>query len=346
MLRHVMFLFALLAVQLAASDTGEEEKIMIKIGHFPTLTHAQGLIGHALTQQEKGWFEQRLGPNVEVQWFVYNAGPSAMEAIFAESVDMTYVGPNPAVNAYLRSKGEDIRIVCGACSGGAALVIQGDSPIRKNSDFKGKKVGTPAIGNTQDVAARSWLKSKGFSVRLSGGDVLVIPTPSAEQLSLFKHKELDAVWAIEPVVSQLVLLAEGKVYLEESQLWPETKGKYVTTQLVSSRKFLDEHPDLVKKWIEAHIDLTEWMKQNPAEAKALANEGIKAIMTRSLNEEILDRAWRHLEFTYDPIKQSLIVSAERAYKIGFLRVKPILTNLYALDLLNQVLRERNLPQVD
>src|SRR5579871_6564189 len=110
------------------------EKVVIRVGHFPNITHAQAMIAHGLSRAGKGWFEERLGPDVEVQWFVYNAGPSAMEAVFARSIDMTYVGPNPAVNAYLKSQGEEIRIVAGACSGGAALVVKADGPIKSDSD--------------------------------------------------------------------------------------------------------------------------------------------------------------------------------------------------------------------
>ena len=145
------------------------EKIVLRVGHFPNITHPQGVIGHGLTRQGKGWFEERLGPDVEVRWFVYNAGPSAMEAIFAKSIDITYAGPNPAVNAHLRSRGDEIRIVAGACSGGAALVVQPDGRIKTDADFKGKKIASPQLGNTQDVAARAWLQSKGLKITMTGG---------------------------------------------------------------------------------------------------------------------------------------------------------------------------------
>ena len=146
--------------------------------------------------QGKGWFEARLGPDVDVQWFVYNAGPTAMEAIFTKAVDMTYVGPNPAVNAHLRSRGEEIRIVAGACSGGSALVVQPDGRIKADTDFKGKKIATPQLGNTQDVAARAWLRSKGLRITITGGDAQVIPTANPDQLTLFQQKAIDGVWKI------------------------------------------------------------------------------------------------------------------------------------------------------
>ena len=249
---------------------------VIRIGHFPNVTHAQGVIAHALSRQGRGWFESRLGSNVAIQWFVYNAGPSAMEGIFARSLDLSYVGPNPAVNAHLKSGGEEIRIIAGACSGGAALVIQPDNRIRNDADFKGRRIGTPQFGNTQDVAARAWLQSKGLRIRMTGGDALVVPTANPDQLGLFQKGDLDAVWTIEPWVSRLVIEARGKVYLEESTLWPATGGRYVTTHLVSSVRFLNERPALAKLWIAAQIELTEWILQHPAEAKQLLNEELKA----------------------------------------------------------------------
>src|SRR5687767_9282100 len=187
-----IILFSWVGLALLASGTRAQQKTVIRVGHFPNITHAQGVIGHLLTSQKKGWFEQRLGPNVEVQWFVYNAGPTAMEALLAKSIDITYVGPNPAVNAHLKTRGQDIRIVAGACSGGAALVVQ-PGVIQKDADFKGKKVGTPQLGNTQDVAARAWLQSKKFRVTMTGGDVQVVPTSNPDQLLLFQKKDLAGV---------------------------------------------------------------------------------------------------------------------------------------------------------
>src|SRR5437868_581474 len=129
-----------------------EDKTVIRFGHFPNITHAQGVIAHALTRQGKGWFEQRLGPNIEIQWFTYNAGPSAMEAVFAGSLDVTYVGPSPALNAYFKSNGQEIRLISGAANAGAALVVKPDSPIKTPADFRGKKIATPQLGNTQDIS--------------------------------------------------------------------------------------------------------------------------------------------------------------------------------------------------
>lgn len=318
-------------------------KIVLRVGHFPNITHAQAVIAHGLTRQGRGWFETRLGTNVSVDWFVYNAGPSAMEAIFAKSIDLTYVGPNPAVNAHLKSDGAEIRIVAGACSGGAALVVQGDGRIKTAADFKGRKVATPQFGNTQDVAARAWLQAQGFKVTTTGGDVLVVPTANADQLALFKKGDLDAVWTVEPWVSRLVTEAGGKIFLEESSLWPETQGQYVTTHLVSSVRFLQEQPALLKKWIAAQVELTDWINQHPDEAKQIFNAEIKAETTRELAPEILNPAWQRLTLTADPISASLLKSANAAHQIGFIRDTPDLSRIYDLKLLNEVLAEQKRP---
>src|SRR5207247_9410928 len=171
-----------------------EEKTLIRFGHFPNITHAQGVIAHALSRQGKGWFEQRLGPNVEIQWFTYNAGPSAMEAIFAGSLDVTYVGPSPALNAYFKSNGEEIHVISGPANAGAALVVKADSPIKTAADFRGKKFATPQLGNTQDISCRAWLKSHGFKVTQTGGDGTVIPTANPDPLGLFQRGGADARW--------------------------------------------------------------------------------------------------------------------------------------------------------
>ena len=339
MLAAFISLFALSTSVLA-------EKVILRVGHFPNITHAQGLIAHGLSRAGKGWFEARLGQDVEIQWFVYNAGPSAMEAIFVNSLDLTYVGPNPAINAHLKARGEEVRIVAGACSGGAALVVRTGAGIKGDADFKGKKVATPQLGNTQDVAARSWLQSKGFRVTLTGGDVLVVPTLNPDQLALFQQGTLDAAWTVEPWVTRLVREGKGKVYLEERALWPKNDGKYVTTHLVSSARLLQKQPALVKKWIAAHLELTEWIKQNPDEAKRVLNDEIKAETTRGLPQATLDEAWTRLEVTHDPIRAALLKSAEDAHRIGFLKDKPDLSRIYDLRLLNEVLREKGLKTVE
>ncbi|MBI5687924.1 MAG: ABC transporter substrate-binding protein [Verrucomicrobia bacterium] len=342
---HLVAIILLVCGFIGLATPAFAEKTVLRVGHFPNVTHAQAMIAHGLSREGKGWFEQRMGPDVEVRWFVYNAGPSAMEAIFTKSLDIAYVGPNPAINAHLKSRGEEVRIVAGACSGGAALVVQPDGRIKTDGDFRGRKVATPQLGNTQDVAARAWLATKGLRVTMTGGDALVVPTANPDQLALFQKGDLDAVWTVEPWVTRLVLETKGRVYLEESALWPQTGGRYVTTHLVSSVRFLKTKPALLKRWIAAHVELTQWINQHADEAKRLLNAEIKAETTKALPGDVLDGAWRRLELTHDPVRASLLRSAEDAHRIGFLRGKPDLSRIYDLKLLNEVLRDKGLVEI-
>ena len=200
---------------------------------------------------------KRWARSVKVQWTSFNAGPSAIEALFGGAIDMTYVGPNPAINGYVRSNGEALRVVAGAASGGASLVVRNDSGIQKPEDFHGKRVASPQFGNTQDVALRNWLKSHGMKTNDKGGDVQVIPMANPDQLTLFLKKELDAAWAPEPWATRLIHEGNGRLFVDERTLWPN--GQFVIGLLVVHTKFLHEHSDLVKKWIRANVELTDWI---------------------------------------------------------------------------------------
>jgi NitT/TauT family transport system substrate-binding protein len=278
-------------VALLAGATGScaAEPMVLRIGYFPNITHAQGVIGAQGTREKAGWFEQRLGPDVTIQWFPFNAGPSAMESIFAGSIDATYVGPNPALNAYIKSKGEEIRVLAGSAQGGAALVVPGDSKLEKADDFRGKKVGTPQLGNTQDVSARAWFRSQGLKVTLTGGDVMIVPTPNPDQLGLFQSGQLDAVWTVEPWVSRLVLEGKGRILVEEKDA--------VTTILVSSVKLLKEHPELAAKLLAAHVELTAWINAHPDEAREQVRTGLSAETRHEISATLVAAAWSRLHFT-------------------------------------------------
>src|SRR5437762_8345409 len=253
--RHLVTAALLVFVASSSAET------VLRVGHFPNITHAQGLVAHNLTRQGKGWFEEKLGPGTKIEWFVYNAGPSAMEAIFAQSIDLTYVGPGPALNAYTKSNGAEVRLIAGSANGGAALVVQPDQNLKAAADFRGKKIATPQLGNTQDISCRSWLLAGGLKITQLGGDTQVVPTQNPDQLPLFQQKKVDAVWTVEPWVSRLEREAGGKILVDEKDV--------ATTVLVSSAKFLNEQRDLAKKFAQAHAALTEWMAKNPDEAQKL-----------------------------------------------------------------------------
>jgi NitT/TauT family transport system substrate-binding protein len=288
------------AIVICAQSVSADEKTVIRFGHFPNITHAQGVIAHALTRQGNGWFEQRLGPNIEIQWFTYNAGPSAMEAMFAGSLDVTYVGQGPALNAHFKSNGDEVRIISGAANGGAALVVKADSSIKAPQDFRGKKIATPQLGNTQDISCRAWLKAQGFNVTQTGGDVSVIPTANPDQLALFQTGGVDAVWTVEPWVTRLERDGNGKVFLEDTQV--------ITTWLASSVKFLKEHHDLANKIAKANAELTQWIQAHPDEAQKTFITELKAETKSDFAPEAVTQAWTRIKFTND-VSSDLIKKA-------------------------------------
>lgn len=321
MKKSFLILFAALAMGSAMGimSPANAQTTILRVGHFPNITHVQALVAHHLSREGIGWFEQRLGPDVQIQWFVYNAGPSAMEGIFADSIDMTYVGPSPAINAYAKSRGEDIRIVSGAANGGAALVVQPGSNLKTGADFRGKKIATPQLGNTQDVACRAWLSNAGLHITQLGGDAQVLPTQNPDQLSLFQQKAIDAVWTVEPWVSRLELEAGGQVLVEEADS--------VTTVLVSSVKFQQRNRDLLKKFVQAHKELTEWIKANPAEAQKIVGAELSELMTKKIPEDLIAHSWKRIILTNEVSRASLEAFVGNAQKAGFLRGAPDLNRL-------------------
>jgi len=313
---------------------GWAQSNVIRVGAFPNITHSQAMVGKA-----NGYFDHALGPNVKIEWKSFNAGPSAIEALFAGAIDMTYIGPNPAIQGYVRSNGEALRIVAGATSGGAGLVVRNDSAIQKAEDFHGKKVASPQQANTQDVALRVWLLAHGMKTIDKGGDVQVVPMANPDQLTLFQKKELDAAWAPEPWATRLVHEGNGRLFLDERQLWPQ--GQFITCHLIVSTKFLREHPELAKKWIAAHVELTGWINTHLVEAKSILNQQIQKETGKSLPAGELDEAFSRMQITYDPLRASLLTAAKASFDAGFLgRKMPDLSGLYDLTLLNQVLAEK------
>jgi len=307
---------------------------VVRVGAYPNITHSQAMVGKA-----NGWFAKALGPTVKIEWTTFNAGPAAIEALFAGAIDMTYIGPNPAITGYVRSNGEALRIVAGATSGGAALIVRSDSGIQKPEDFHGKKVATPQLGNTQDVALRAWLKEHGLRTIDKGGDVQVMPMANPDQLTLFQKKSLDAAWTPEPWATRLIREGDGRLFLDERTLWPQ--GQFITCHLIVATKFLHDHPDLIKNWIRAHVEVTDWINGHLPEAKKVLNEQIQKETGKALPPAVLDEAFGRLQVIYDPLSSSLMSAAHAAFEAGFMgKQMPDLKNMYDLTILNQVLAEK------
>ncbi|HRC62722.1 MAG TPA: ABC transporter substrate-binding protein [Dehalococcoidia bacterium] len=322
-----------------ASATAKVENVTLRLGYFPNITHAQPLVG-----LERGTYAEELGANVKLETKTFNAGPAAIEALFAGAIDATYIGPNPAINGYVQSEGKDLRIVAGATSAGASLIVRADAGMSTPADFANKKVATPQLGNTQDVALRAWLQKNGLKDKDHGGNVQVIPTANADTLTLFQRGQIDAAWVPEPWGTRLIQEANGRLFLDERDLWPN--GDFVTTQLIVRTKFLNEHPEVVEKLLLAHVKTTLWINDNPDEAKKLVNQGIKKVTNAAIPDAVINTAWRNQKVTYDPIASSLRKSADDAFALGYLGdKKPDLANIYSLDLLNKVLASLNLKAV-
>ena len=308
---------------------------VVHLGYFPNLTHATAIVG-----DKEGFFANHLGATrLEVSTF--NAGPAAMEALKSGAIDATYVGPGPAINAYINSDGQALTVVAGAATGGSSLVV--DPSIRGAADLKGKKVSSPQLGNTQDIALRFWLRGQGLEADLQGGgDVNVLPQENAQIVDAFTQKLIAGAWVPEPYATRLVQ-AGGKVLVDERDLWPE--GKFATTVLAVRSDFLKEHPDTVKALLAGDLDATDSVIADPAKAQRDVSDLIAKLAGKPLKAEVMTAAWKQLAFTADPVRTSLVLGAQHAHEIGVLKKEPKLDKLVDLTLLNQLLKERGKAQI-
>ena len=283
---------------------------VVRVGVFPNVTHAQGLVAASMTREGKGWFESRLGVPVKIEWMVYNAGPSAMEGIFTKAVDFTYVGPSPVVNAYTKANGGEVRVLSGAMRGGEGLVVKGDA-ITKPEDFRGKTIATPQLGNTQDVECRAWLIAHGIKVTLVGGEARVLPTENPDILALFQQGKIDAAWTVEPWVTRLLNEAGGKIFFADKDA--------LTTVLAGREGFLKENPALAAKFLAAHNELTTWVLANPDEAQRRVRDEISAITHKQIAASLINEAWTRLVFNTEISAAPFEVFLKQAREVGFLR---------------------------
>lgn len=332
---------AMIAV-LAACGAGEpagadgRSPVEVRLGYFPNITHATAIAGI-----EKGIFARALGANARLRTETFNAGPEAITALVSDALDATYIGPNPAINAFAKSHGEAIRIISGATSGGAFLVVRPE--IRDVAGLRGKTIASPQLGNTQDVALRSWLASKGFRTTTEGGgEVSVVPQENALTLQTFKSGDIDGAWVPEPWASRLVLEGAGKVLVDERDLWPA--GRSVTTHLIVRTQFLREHRDIVARIVRGQVLANRFVNEHSEEAKRTVGTAITKLTDKALPLPVVDRAWSNLTFTNDPIAASLRTSAAHAAALGLL--DPVdLAGIYDLGPLNEVLRSEGEPEV-
>ncbi|MFJ6081290.1 aliphatic sulfonate ABC transporter substrate-binding protein [Streptomyces sp. NPDC092369] len=309
----------------------------VKIGYFGNLTHATALVG-----VQKGFFQKELGAT-KVAPAIFNAGPSEIEALNAGSIDIGWIGPSPSINGYTKSNGKSLKIIGGSASGGVKLVVN-PKKIKSLKDVKGKKIATPQLGNTQDVAFLNWAADQGWKVDAQSGkgDVTVVRTDNKITPDAYKAGSIDGAWVPEPTASKLV--AEGaKVLLDESDLWPDKK--FVITNIIVSQKFLKAHPKAVEAVLKASVETNKWINANPDAAKASANKQLEIDSGKALPADVLDPAWKSIQITNDPLASTLNSEAEHAVKAGLLE-KPNLDGIYDLTLLNKVLKAAGESPVD
>ncbi|WP_194396945.1 aliphatic sulfonate ABC transporter substrate-binding protein [Microbacterium atlanticum] len=301
----------------------------LRLGYFANVTHAPALVG-----LEEGLIQDALG-DIEVTTQVFNAGPAAIEALSAGAIDATYIGPNPSINTFIQSGGESARIVAGAATGGAALVVR--DGIDEPADLEGTTIATPQLGNTQDVAARVWLADEGFETDTSGGgDVSITPTENAQTLTLFQQNQLDGAWLPEPWVSRLIIDAGAKVLQDEADLWED--GEFPTTVLLVRKDFLDEHPDVVADLLAGHEASVQWIADNAADAPATINGAIEKETGKPLPDPVIERALEHVTFSVDPHADTFETLVADGIEAGTQKEGSI-EGLFDLRLLNELLEE-------
>lgn len=339
-LQRILLLLLLSLTLQACSSTASDNSqsngpITVHLAYFPNLTHALALVGIA-----RGTFQHDMGlHHLDIKTF--NAGPDLINALLAGSIDIGYVGPNPAINGYITSHG-GLRIISGASSGGAMLIVRPGATIKTVQDLNGKKLADPQIGGTQDISLRHYLQEHGLKTTDQGGTIQIIPTDNSNILNEFKQGQIDGAWVPEPWASRLVIEDRGQVFVDERDLWPN--HKFVTTNVVVRTAFLDQHPDIVKEFLQADVETVQYMQSNPDAAKTLINSQLQKLTGKPLASAVIDLALKHLDVTYDPLASTLFQTANNAYTLKLLENKPDV-GIYDLNPLNAVLASKELPKV-
>lgn len=319
----------------ASRSRGSEE--VLRLGIFPNLTHAPGHVA-----QGSGILDKALG-ETKAEVTVFNSGTDAGNALLAGSIDATYIGPGPAASLFLRSEGK-VAIVSGAVAAGASLVVRPEARISSPEDLRGKKIAVPGIGNTQDVALRTWLREQGLEAQDAGGEVAVVPVDNPELPQLFRAGQVDGAWEPEPWPSLLVHEGLAEVFLDEATLWPE--GEFVTTQLLVSTVYLEAHPEVVRRLVQANVEAIELIQEDPERARSIAGKELADAGAPTLPGEVVESAWEKLTFTWDPLPATLEKGAEEAFALGYLDEEPTnVLDIYRLDILNDLLVEKGLSPV-
>ena len=336
-----LLMVTMAGILLLAGCGGKEENqnglTVVKVGYFPNMTHAQALVGFS-----EGTFQKALGDGVVIEEHKFNAGPAEIEALLAGEIDLGYIGPVPAVNGFVKSKGK-IQIIAGASTGGALLLARNGVEIKIPKDLDGKKVAVPQLGNTQDLLLKNLLNQANLKDVAKGGTVTVIPAENPDILTLLTRGEVDAALVPEPWGSIMVKQTGAKIVLDSNELWRE--GNYATAVVIVNTDFLNKHPDLVEKWLSAHVEITEHMNHDPEASRISIQNQLKKLTQKELPEDILNSSISRVTVTNDPMATSIKEFADISFKSGYLKEKHDISNLFNFELINKILKQKGSPQL-
>ncbi len=321
----------------ASSGSTPAKKVVLRLGFLENITHAPALIG-----VKDGFFTKNLGKNVTLKLYPYSTGTEEATALLAGQLDAAYVGPNPAINTWQKSNGTLIKVISGAASGGAELVV--NKNITSASQLKGQKLATPSLGNTQDVSLRYWLKTQGLTTTpTGGGDVPVTPiTPNSAAVLQFASGQIAGGWEPAPYDTEMVADG-GHVLVNEATLWPG--GQFVTTLLVVTQPFLAANPTVVSDLLKAEIEANSYIASHKSAAESAANAELASLTGKGLKSSVLAASFAQVTFTDDPIESSLVADASHAVSLGLLKPVSDLTAIFDLAPLNKLLAADGQPTV-
>lgn len=300
-----------IAIGIAFDQSQNIGENKLRVAFFPNIGHAIPVVG-----VERGIFENNLGNTTMIETKLFDSGPQVIESLFANSIDLAYVGPGPAINGFLKSENKNVIILSGAASGGASFIVHPNSQINSVNDFAGKRIAAPQIGNTQDVSLRNYLSENGLKPFEKGGSVVILNISNPDIYTLFTKGEIDAAWVPEPWATILIQDLNGKRLFFEEELWPE--NKFASVLLIGQKDYVEKNPIVVEKWLESHHQTAGWINNNPTETRIIFNEFMLNHLGKTLPDSIIDEALANLEITTDPIHDSIYTFAERADSLGYL----------------------------
>ena len=293
------------------SDSDQINQDKIRVAFFPSIGHIIPIVG-----LEEKIFEKGIGEEKQIETKLFDSGPQVIESIFSGSIDVAYVGPGPIINGFLKSDGKDIKILSGAASGGASFIIQPNSGLESLENFDGKRIASPQISNSQDVSLRHYLESHGLKSVEKGGTVFVLNISNPDIYTLFAKGDIDGAWVPEPWATILVQELDGIRLFNEEKLWPNEE--FASVLLIVRTEYLENNPETIQKWVESHEKTVTWINSNPDKSKSLFSSFLIDYMGKSLPTKIIDESFSNITITSDPIKNSVIIFAERADSLGYL----------------------------